>query len=114
MLKAAYRFFATDAIEPDAILAGHCTATQDRGARVPLVLAVQDTAELDWSQHPATTGLGPMHTKKPVGLRMHTMLAITPEAVPLGMLQQYGWARDAATFGSLPDQHTRPFTDKER
>ncbi len=80
---------------------------------MPLVLAVQDTSELNWSQHPATTGLGPIHTKKHVGLLMHTTLAITPEAVPLGMLQQYVWARDEATFGALPDQHTRPFEDKE-
>jgi len=113
MLKAAYRFFDTDAIEPDAILTSHCSATQDRCASVPLVLAVQDTSELDWSQHPATTGLGPIHTKTHVGLLMHTTLALTPEAVPLGILQQYVWARDAATFGALPDQHTRPFADKE-
>lgn len=113
MLKAAYRFFDTDAIEPDAILTSHCSATQDRCASVPLVLAVQDTSELDWSQHPATTGLGPIHTKTHVGLLMHTTLALTPEAVPLGILQQYVWARDAATFGTLPDQHTRPFEDKE-
>jgi hypothetical protein len=44
---------------------------------------------------------------------MHTTLAITPEAVPLGILQQYVWARDEATFGELPDQHTRAFEDKE-
>jgi len=113
MLKAAYRFFDTDAIEPDAILTSHISATQDRCASVPLVLAVQDTSELDWSQHPATTGLGPIHTKKHLGLLMHTTLAITPEAVPLGILQQYVWARDEATFGKLPDQHTRPFEDKE-
>jgi transposase-like protein/transposase Tn5 family protein len=113
MLKAAYRFFDTDAIEPDVILASHCRATQDRCASVPLVLAVQDTSELDWSQHPATTGLGPIHTKTHVGLLMHTTLAITPEAVPLGILQQYVWARDPATFGALPDQHTRPLEDKE-
>ena len=113
MLKAAYRFFATDAIEPDAILASHCTATHDRCSSVPLVLAVQDTSELDWSHHPATTDLGPIHTKKHLGLLMHTTLAITPEAVPLGLLQQYVWARDEATFGHLPDQHTRPFEDKE-
>jgi hypothetical protein len=31
---------------------------------VPLVLAVQDTSELDWSHHPATTDLGPESTKK--------------------------------------------------
>ncbi|HEX5689342.1 MAG TPA: IS4 family transposase, partial [Roseiflexaceae bacterium] len=113
MLKAAYRFFDTEAIEPDAILASHCTATHDRCSSVPLVLAVQDTSELDWSHHPATTDLGPLHTKTHLGLLMHTTLAITPEAVPLGILQQYVWARDAATFGALPDQHSRAFEDKE-
>jgi hypothetical protein len=113
LLKAAYRFFDTDAIKPDAILASHISATQERCASVPLVLAVQDTSELDWSHHPATSGLGPIHTKTHLGLLMHTTLAITPEAVPLGLLQQYVWARDATTFGALPDQHTRPFEEKE-
>jgi hypothetical protein len=113
MLKAAYRFFDTDAIEPDAILASHISATHDRCGSVPIVLAVQDTSELDWSHHPATTGLGPIHTKTHVGLLMHTTLAITPEAVPIGILHQHVWARDPDTFGVLPDQHERPFADKE-
>ena len=42
-----------------------------------------------------------------------TTLALTPEAVPLGILHEHVWARDAATFGDLPDHHTRPFADKE-
>ena len=113
MLKAAYRFFDTDAIEPAAILASHTSATHERCASVPLVLAVQDTSELDWSHHPATTDLGPIHTKTHLGLLMHTTLALTPDAVPLGLLQQSVWARDAATFGALPDHHKRPFEEKE-
>ncbi len=113
LLKAAYRFFDTDAITPTAILASHISATYDRCSRVPIVLAVQDTSELDWSQHPATTGLGPIHTKKHRGLLMHTMLGITPQAVPLGILQQHVWARDDDTFGGLPNTRTRPIEDKE-
>jgi hypothetical protein len=112
-LKAAYRFFDCDAIEPQAMLASHIAATHDRCASVPLVLAVQDTSELDWSDHPATTGLGPIHTKNHRGLLMHTTLAFSPERVPLGLLHQQVWARDPQTFGTLPDQHTRPFADKE-
>ena len=82
MLKAAYRFFDTDTVEPAAMLASHTSSTHDRCASVAVVLAVEDTTELDWSQHPATTGLGPIHTKKHVGLLLHTTLAITPDAVP--------------------------------
>jgi Transposase DNA-binding/Transposase Tn5 dimerisation domain len=113
MLKAAYRFFDTDTVEPAAMLASHTSSTHDRCASVAVVLAVEDTTELDWSHHPATTGLGPIHTKKHVGLLLHTTLAITPDAVPLGILHQHEWARAAATFGALPDHHARPFADKE-
>lgn len=113
MLKAAYRFFDTDAIEPAEILASHTRSTYDRCASVAVILAVQDTTELDWSHHPETTGLGPIHTTKHRGLLLHSTLACTPEAVPLGILHAHVWARDAATFGQVPDQDTRPFAEKE-
>lgn len=113
MLKAAYRFFDTADVDPDEILASHTRSTHDRCASVPVILAVEDTTELDWSHHPATTGLGPIHTKKHRGLLLHSTVAFTPEAVPLGILHEHVWARDDATFGQLPDQHTRPFAEKE-
>ena len=60
MLKAAYRFFANDAIEPHDVLDSHIEATYRRLHHVPVVLAVQDTTEVDWTSHPATRGLGPL------------------------------------------------------
>ena len=47
MLKAAYRFFDTEAIEPQDILLSHIEATYGRLASVPVVLAVQDTTEVN-------------------------------------------------------------------
>jgi hypothetical protein len=58
--KAAYRFFANDAIEPQDLLQSHVEATYSRLEQRPLVLAVQDTTEVDWTSHRATTGLGPL------------------------------------------------------
>ena len=113
MLKAAYRFFDTDAIDPAAILASHVQATYDRMASVPLVLAVQDTTSLDWTHHPATRDLGPLASTHQQGLLAHTTLALTPERVPLGLLAQQVWARDAASFAQLPDHKTRPISEKE-
>jgi hypothetical protein len=112
-LKAAYRFFATDDVTPDAMLVSHVQATYARLAAVPLVLAAQDTTLLDWTAHAATTGLGPLGSARQRGLLVHSTLALTPERVPLGLLAQDVWARDAATFGALPDQHTRALADKE-
>jgi hypothetical protein len=63
MLKAAYRFFSHDDIDPQDVLSSHIESTYSRLDKVPLVLAVQETTEVDWTGHPATTGLGPLgHT----------------------------------------------------
>ena len=113
-LKAAYRFFDNPAIRAEAMLASHVAATQRRMQTVPLVLAVQDTTTLDWSTHPATIGLGPIATSssRHRGLLAHTTLAITPDRVPLGVLQQQVWARDTATVRQQ-DHKTRPIAEKE-
>jgi hypothetical protein len=112
-LKAAYRFFDTDAVTPEAILTGHVQATYARLRAVPRVLAVNDTTLLDWTAHPATTGLGPLATRHQQGLLAHSTLTFTPDRVPLGLLGQYVWVRDAARYGQAPDRHARPLADKE-
>ena len=92
MLKAAYRFFSNDAIEPQDVLPSPIEATSSRLAKVPLVLAVQDTTEVDWTSHRATKGLGPLSHKACQGLHVHSTLALTPERVPLGLLAHQVWA----------------------
>lgn len=113
-LKAAYRFFDNHALRAEALLASHVAATQRRMQTMPLVLAVQDTTTLDWTSHPATTGLGPIATasSRHQGLLAHTTLAISPDRVPLGVLQQQVWARDATTVRQQ-DHKTRAITEKE-
>lgn len=113
MLKAAYRFFDNEAVDPQAILESHVMATSDRLAAVPLVLAVQDTTEVDWTTHPATTGLGPLAAPTHQGLHVHTTLALTPERLPLGLLAQQVWARDPAAVGKRTTRKHRPIADKE-
>src|SRR6266516_993358 len=98
-LKAAYRFLANEAIEPAALWASHIAATYARAAGVPVVLAVQDTTELDWGPQSATAGLGPLGAPSHQGLLVHTTLAFTPERVPLGVVAQAVWARDPGTVG---------------
>lgn len=114
MLKAAYRFFDNDDIRAEAMLACHVASTQRRMQAVSVVLAMQDTSVLDWTTHPATTGLGPVATSssRHQGLLAHTTLAITPDRVPLGLLQQQVWARDPAQ-PRQQDHKTRPLAEKE-
>lgn len=112
-LKATYRLFSNEAIDPEELLGSHVAATQKRGQAEPVVLAVQDTTELDWSGHPATTGLGPIGHPKHRGLMVHTTMAFTPERVPLGLLGQEVWARDPETVGKRTTRRQRAIADKE-
>ena len=113
MRKAAYRFFANDAIEPQDVLLSHIEATYGRLATVPVVLAVQDTTEVDWTAHPATKGLGPLGHPACQGLLVHSTLAFTPERVPLGLVAQQVWARDPDDVGKRARRKQLPISPKE-
>jgi hypothetical protein len=111
--KAAYRFFDNDAITPDGVLAPHRQATMQRMAAQPVVLLPQDTTQLDYRTHPATVGLGALQTENQRGLLLHTTLAVTPDRVPLGVIDQQVWARDPVDFGKRHRRRQRPLEDKE-
>ena len=51
-------------------------------------------ATLNDSAHPATEGLGRLNTRADasIGLWIHDTLALTPEGVPLGLLDVQLWA----------------------
>jgi hypothetical protein len=113
MLKAAYRFFSNDDIAPQDVLSSHIESTYSRLDKVPLVLAVQDTTEVDWTGHPATTGLGPLGHTACQGLHVHSTLAFTPERVPLGLLAQHVWARNPDDVGKRKRRKQLPISQKE-
>lgn len=112
-LKAAYRFFDNGKVTPGAVLQSHVRQTTERVAGEAVVLAVQDTTSLDYTAHRATTGLGVLNDVKHQGFLVHTTLAITPERVPLGLLAQAVWVREAASLGKRATRKQRPIADKE-
>ena len=112
-LKATYRLLANEAISREALLAGHVAATWERVAGEAVVLAVQDTTDLDFSGHTATGGLGRIGNGYGQGLYVHTTLAITPERLPLGLLGQQVWARPSDRPVSAVAHKQRPLAEKE-
>lgn len=111
--KAAYRFWDAEQVSAAAIRAAHTATTRARVSAEPVVLAVQDTTEVDLTTHRATTGLGPLSAPSRRGLLLHSVLAVTPAGVPLGLLAQQVWARDAATTGKRHTRRQRATADKE-
>ncbi len=113
--KAAYRFFEHEATTMDAILKPHYESTLNRIKKEKVILAVQDTTELNYATHTATQGLGPISTSKEgaVGLFVHDTLAFTCDGTPLGLVNVQCWARDKKEFGKRAIRHQLPIEEKE-
>lgn len=111
-LKAAYRFFDNDEVDTDGILTAHIGQTLSRMSSIPVCLAIQDTTEFNLSHLPATTGLG-YGSGGQRGYLMHSMLAVTPEGLPLGVLGLKTWVRKDEDFGKKVTRKKRPIEQKE-
>jgi hypothetical protein len=112
-IKGAYRFFDNHRVDEDQILAAHQQSSQERARSHTVVLAIQDTTQLDFTHHPATSDLGMMQDPEHQGLFYHPTLLLTPEKVPLGLAQHQVWTRPAEQFGKSHDRKQRPIQDKE-
>ena len=111
--KAAYRFLDNKTVDWQAILRPHISASEERLRAEPVTLVVQDTTFLNYTSHPATTGLGPIGTELQdiSGLVLHDTMAFTPAGTPLGLLDVQCWARNG--YGSRYARHEKPIEDKE-
>ena len=97
--QAAYRFFDHAKVSAETVLEPHGEATLERARAHPVVLAIQDTTELDFTGKNDIEGLGPLTYQAQRGLHLHPTLMVTPERVPLGVFDAWLWARDPDTFG---------------
>jgi hypothetical protein len=77
-------------------------------------LFVQDSTELNYTPLKSTKGLGTIGSSKDLrGMIVHTTMALTPERVPLGVVNQDSWVRPVEDFGTKHDRKQRPFEEKE-
>lgn len=113
--QAAYRLFSNEKVTAERVLEPHRDATLERMKKHPVVLCVQDTTELDYTSKPQIQGLGPLTWSNSIGLYIHPTLAVTPERLCLGVLDQWSWARTAEEHGGKDRQHRlkRALEEKE-
>ncbi len=91
----------------------HFQATLQRMREEKVVLAVQDTTQVNLTHHPHTEGLGYMNDLAHSGYFLHSTLMVTPQRTPLGLIQQQVWVRDPAEFGKTHDRLKRETREKE-
>jgi hypothetical protein len=109
---AAYRLFDHPEVTAEAVLAPHIACTEERWRAFPRVLCIQDTTELDFTTKKGISGLGPLNYESRWGMYLHPTLVVTPERVPLGVLEMDSWTREPGSRGQ-PSDPTRPFGEKE-
>jgi len=96
---AAYRFFANERTDAESILKPHQNATLKRIQEQKIVLAAQDTTEIDVTRrHEEMAGAGPLSEANRLGFFNHTMLAVTSDRIPLGVILSQIYSRDMEEF----------------
>jgi hypothetical protein len=101
-LKAAYRFFNQPKTTFEEIQRPHWQRTRAACQQPGEYLLIEDTSELDYTDHPATEDLGLIGDGRGRGLLLHTTLAVRiegwdrderPQGIVLGLLAQQCWSR---------------------
>jgi hypothetical protein len=115
--QAAYRFFANEKATPAKVLQPHRNATLDRVRTEAVVIAAQDTTEVNLTRKEEKVG-GPLNDEKHWGFYDHPLLVMTPERVPLGVVHAKIWSRDPAEFAKSSEERRqerrqKPFEEKE-
>ena len=104
--KAAYRFFSNARVSEEDILAGHFEATRERcGLSSGPILVLHDTTEFSFQRESSENigvtynvnsgrdKAGRLRSHTVCGILMHSSLAVTTEALPLGLAGVKFWSR---------------------
>lgn len=111
---AAYRLLNCGDFEPAALVKPHQEATAARCAGHACVAVIQDTTEMDFSRMKETTGLGPLNGMLRRGFFLHSLYAVSPDGLPLGLLDAGIVLREDTSLGSSNRTRKRlPVEEKE-
>jgi hypothetical protein len=114
-LKAGYRFVNNERVTHAGIIELERRVTGQRAAAAggDVILAVQDTTTFNFANRVALSGLGVLDDNKTPGFFAHTTLAVSEQAVPLGILTQQVWSRAPKRQGNRHACQAKPITAKE-
>jgi hypothetical protein len=98
-IKAAYRFFSNNHVDPEKIQNTHFQNTLARMVDLEAdpILLVQDSSSFNYNSHRATSNLGSLGSVHGVhrarGIHCHSGLLYTTHGTPLGIVFQKFWLR---------------------
>lgn len=99
-------------MKPEQILASHRGSVVERANQAAVVLAIQDTTDLDFSGLKQTSGLGFINQSQQQGIKVHSCFAVSGDGTPLGLLHQHSWSR-TERCGKREQRRKKVTGDKE-
>ena len=112
-IKGAYRLIANKKITSEMLITPSTEHAVKACQNQPVILAISDTTSLNFTNHRATSGLGPIGKIQYQGLHFHSTLALRPDGLPVGLLRQKVWVRDELEYGKRRQRKQKPIQDKE-
>ncbi len=109
--KATYEFFKNEDIKLEAIN----TAISAYGAMQAdqqQILVIHDTSTISYNDLEAE-GLGYIDNAAGKGIFCHNSIAVTTSGLPLALLNQIIWSREASELGKSARRKQKPFDQKE-
>lgn len=106
--KSAHRLFSQQEID---LQQGHREQSVGRCTAHEWVLAIEDTTDLNYQDHPSKIGIGQLggiYDCK--GISIHSALLVSPQGEPLGVLGQHIWAPSS----SGRQKRARDYTIEEK
>lgn len=110
--QSIYRFWANERVQPTQILASHRGSVVERANEAGVVLAIQDTTDLNFSGLQQTSGLGFINQSRQQGIKVHSCFAVSGSGAPLGLLHQHTWTRAERT-GKRGERRKKATSEKE-
>lgn len=102
--KSAHRLFSQQQID---LQQGHREQSVLRCAGHEWVLALEDTTDLNYQDHPSKQGMGQLGGMYDCrGVSIHSALLVSPQGEPLGLLGQHIWAPSSSGREKRPFHYT--------
>lgn len=112
-IQACYRFFSNDLVTESKILEPHLKKTQERVCQQPVVLCPSDTTSLNYTTRKTLKDSGYISNNNAQGFFMHTTIAITPDRLHLGIVDQKLWAREKQKTTRSSKERERMMLDEK-
>jgi hypothetical protein len=111
--KAIYRLLDNPKLTEEVVMTSYRKDTLSRiqASGETIILSVQETTECNYTSHNKTKDLGDETHKHTRGLFVHSNMALTPDGIAMGLLDQRIWARNPEQRGKR--KTNRPIEEKE-